>query len=275
VLDSNFSIALVSGFVGAYAGAAAAQRVIERSKRRDDLTKEMRNTNAAIIVAFSMCNAALALKKQHVKPMHELFHKTKAELEEFLQARASGRIQGTTPYNFTADLRMFPSLEVPLDSLKELVYHRVAAYGRAVALVSVIEQTLVGIRNSILRRDQFVQRVQGGAIPDEHLVNYYFGRPLPGGSTNQEYPDLVDAIYSYVDDIVFFTALLCSDLMQHGKLVRQEFVEDFGKGAPKISEPDFSGPREKGLMPSDDNYRDWLNAFVTKAESRGQRDALT
>lgn len=266
-LKSNFSIALVSGFAGGYAGAAAPQHVIEKGKRREELTKEIRNTNAATMVSFSVCNAALALKKQHVQPLYEQFHRAKQEIERFLQQRAAGQIPREHAFEFTADFRTFPPLEVPLDSLKELVFHRISAYGRAVALVSVIEQSLVGVKSSILKREQFVQCVQSGGISGDDLPRYYFGQPLPGGETNQEYTDLVEAIHSYLDDVTFFTALLCSDLVEHAKAVRERFVAAFGKDAPHVSEPDFSGPRERRLIPPDDQYRDWLRAFVTKRDT--------
>lgn len=267
-LKSNFSIALVSGFAGGYAGAAAAQHVIEKTKRREELTKEIRNTNAATMVAFSICNACLALKKQHVKPLYEQFQKDKRALEQHLEQRASGQVQGNAPYNFIADFNTFAAIEVPLESLKELIFHRISAYGRAVALVSVIEQSLVGTKNAILKREQFIQRVQIGAIAAADLLRYYFGHPLANGDTNREYPDLVEAIHSYLDDCAFFTALLCSDLVQHAKTVRQQFIEKVSKDAPSVHEPDFRGPRAQSLIPPDENYRDWLNAFITKGNDQ-------
>jgi len=62
-LNSNFSIALAGSLSGAFGGAVAAQRVIERSKRREIFISELKNTNAAIMVSFSICNMILSLKK--------------------------------------------------------------------------------------------------------------------------------------------------------------------------------------------------------------------
>lgn len=41
---------------------------------------------------------------------------------------------------------------------------------------------------------------------------YYFEVPLGTGVMHQEYSDLTEAIHSYLDDIVFFSSLLCPDL---------------------------------------------------------------
>lgn len=263
VLNSSFAIALIGGLTGAFAGALGAQRIAEKSKRRDELLKELRNTNAATMAAFSTCNAALALKKQHVRPMYDQFINDKQALLAFQQQRAAGQIQSNAQFQFTADLRTFPALEAPIDTLKELVFHRISAYGRALALVSVLEQSLIGVKRAVRQRDRIIQEIQDGEISNAALPNYYFGLPLPGGSTNQQYPDLVEALHSYVDDIVFFSSLLCADLAAHGEQIHAVFVKEMGKGAPRVSRPDFGGPRTSGLMPSDANYGDWCKAFVS------------
>jgi bifunctional pyridoxal-dependent enzyme with beta-cystathionase and maltose regulon repressor activities len=88
--NSNFITSLVGALAGAGAGALAAQHIVERSKLRDELLREMRNTNAAIALAFSVTNTFLALKHQHIKALKENFDKQLAELEDFKQNRQEG-----------------------------------------------------------------------------------------------------------------------------------------------------------------------------------------
>jgi hypothetical protein len=95
--------------------------------------------------------------------------------------------------------------------------------------------------------------------------------PLTTGDINQEHPDLVAAIHSYVDDVGFFSALLCGDLVKHGQTVRAAFTKKFGKGAPEVSTADFSGPRAKGLLPSDEQYADWLKGFKEETSKGAPR----
>lgn len=262
-LNSAFVIAFVGGLAGALGGALGAQHIIERSGRRAELLRELRNTNAATMVGFSIVNAALALKNQHVQPMYEKFQSDKAALAKLEADRAAGQLVPGTQFPFVADLRSFPAPIVPIETLKALVFDKISAQGRALALVSVIEQSLVGLHNTIGHRDAMCRRFQSGAIPNQQIPHYYFGLPLPSG-TNQEYPDLVETIHEYLDDLVFFAALLCEDLNSHGKAVRKAFFETFGKEAPKAAAADFSGPRKSGLLPPDKNYADWLKAFATK-----------
>lgn len=261
-LNSAFSIALVGGFVGAVGGALGAQHIAERSKRREDLLKELRNTNAAIIVSFAICNAALALKKQHVQPMHEQFAKEKELLHEFLAKRSKGVVPADAEHRIAADLRIYPAPTTALETLKGLVFEKISAYGRALALVSVLDQSLVGLREAIAKRDEWVHRFSSGGLPKGTFQNYYFGQPLPNGDTNQEYPDLVFAIHSYTDDVVFFSSSLCADLINHGNAVREPLTKKSEKGVPRVSTADFSGPRASGLLPPDNQYSDWLNGFT-------------
>lgn len=261
IMNSNFAIAFIGGLTGAFGGALGAQHIAERSKRREELLKELRNTNAAIMVAFSICNAALALKKQHVQPMYEKFGKDKEALRLFKEQRAAGQRQGSAEFRFVADMRTFPAPVVPIATLEQLVFEKISAYGRPLALVSVLNQSLISLRDAIAKRDLFIHRMTTGAISAEQVPQYYFGMTLPTGDINQEHPDLVEAIHSYVDDVGFFSALLCGDLVKHGQTVRTGFTKKFGKAAPEVSTADFSGPRSKGLLPSDGQYTDWLKGF--------------
>lgn len=261
-LNSAFSIALVGGFVGAVGGALGAQHIAERTKRREDLLKELRNTNAAIIVSFAICNATLALKKQHVQPMHEQFAREKDLLHVFLTSRSNGVVPANAEHRIAADLRAYPAPSAALETLKGLVFEKISAYGRALALVSVLDQSLVGLREAIAKRDEWVHRFSSGGVPKETFQNYYFGLQLPNGDTNQEYPDLIFAIHSYTDDVIFFSSLLCADLIKHGTAVREPLAKKYAKGVPRVSTADFSGPRASGLLPPDDQYSDWLNGFT-------------
>ncbi len=265
-LNSNFSIAFVGGLTGAFGGALGAQRIVERTRQREEWLRELRNTNAATMVAFSICNAALATKKQHAEPLRSGFNKARDDLLKFQAERASGQTQGNTEYHVQLDLKIFPAPVVPIETLKDLVFQKLSAVGRPLALVSVLEQSLAGVRDAVAKREGLVQRFATGGIPEHLTAHFYFGLKLPNGHVSQEHADLVEGIYSYVDDIAFFSALLSDDLIRHGEKLHTAFLKRFGKDAPKVSKVDFSGPRKSGLMPPDSQYNDWLRAFVEQDE---------
>jgi len=266
-LNSNIAIAVIGGFTGAIGGALGAQRIVERSRRREERLKELRYTNAAIIVAHTVCNAALALKKQHVQTMREDFIKSRADLESFKAKRNANLIPPNVEFNLHMDMRNYPAPIVPIETLKHIVFQEISAVGRPLALVAVIEQSLIGLGAAIAKRDALIQRFSSGEIPEDKRLHYYFGLPLQGGHVNQEYPDLVEAIYSHVDDLAFFGYQLCTDLMKHGAKVREALIaEKSSKQVPHVSEVDYSGPKKTGLIPPDSQYGDWVNAFLERPE---------
>lgn len=261
VVNSSFVIAFVGGLTGAFGGALGAQRIVERNRNREELLRELRNTNAAIMVSFTISNAALALKKQHIQPMYESFTKEKENLRKFQKEASSQQPQGRRQYRLTADFRSFPAPITPIETLQELLFHKISAHGRPLALAAVLEQSLIGLKDAINKRDSLAQKFGNGEIPSELVAQYYLGLHLPNGDINQEYPDLVEVIHSYCDDIIFFSTLLCTDLVEHGERTHKEFTKKFGKRAPNVSTADFSSPRKSGLIPSESQYTDWLNGF--------------
>lgn len=260
VLNSPFTTSLAGALAGAYAGARAAQLIAENSKARDQILAELRSTNSAIMVCFSIFTATLALKRQHVLPMYQAYQEAKAAVAEYRANRMTAPLP-KTPLNFTADMKTFPAPVVPIEVLRELLFHKSSAAGRPLALVAVLEQSLIGVESSIRRRDQLIQAFSTGSVSSDLMPLFYFGLPLPSGDVNQEFPDVVEGIASYVDDVAFFSSLLCKDLMLHGEKVRATAKKRLRKNMPRVSSVDFNTPKANGLMPPAANYNDWLGGF--------------
>jgi len=67
--NSVFFTAIAGSLAGAFAGALAARRMADKTRNREELLKEIRATNAAIMLAFGICNYHLSIKKQHIKSL--------------------------------------------------------------------------------------------------------------------------------------------------------------------------------------------------------------
>ncbi|MEK6777597.1 MAG: hypothetical protein AABY87_12090 [bacterium] len=266
VLNSNFSIALVGSLAGAFAGAVAAQRVIERNKQLEIFLSELRNTNAAIMVSFSICNIMLSLKKQHSLPLYEQFKHDQAAQKSFTEKHESGQLKAGEKFEYVADLKTFSVPAMPVDTLKDLVFNKVSAHGRPLCAVAMLEGAFIGLKEVLSTREILVEQFKT-AISEEAVPYYYFGLRMPSGHTNQEYPDLIEAMHSYINDVIFFSSLLCNDLMEHGNRFRSQ-EKKFAKKAPKVNTADFSTPRASELMPPSSEYSDWLNGFIESNEKR-------
>lgn len=264
--NSAFITALIGSLAGAFAGAIAAQRIAERSKHREELLREIRNTNAAIAVAFGICNSLLALKKQHVKGLKARFDTQKIELEEFQKKRKTGEIQGNAPFIFRADLRTLQAQSLPTDTLRAVVFERLSLVGRPLNLVMTLTQTAQSLGESLEKRNSLIEGYKSEFAQNaQDLVPRYFGLPYDGSHVNLDYPGTIEAISNQTDDGIFFSNLLCKDLYIHGSQLLDVYKKKFKKDPPRISEVDFSAATAAGLMPDEKDYRDWVTAFVKKA----------
>lgn len=261
--NSAFFTSLIGALAGAFAGAYAAQRIVERKKIRDELTKEIRNTNAAIMLAFNISNSLLTLKKQHVKALKENLDSSRKQLFEHQRKLESGEIQRNVPFDFKADLQSLPLTQHPIDTLRKQVFEQLTVGGRPLSLVASLIQAIEWLNSSIERRNQLIEKFKETRAPENpNFPAIYFGLPMSAGEVNLDYPNTVDGIYSYTDDGIFYSHLLCQDLNEHGKDLATDFKKRFRGKAPRINEADYQIAQDSGLMPSDEDYSDWLKCFV-------------
>jgi gas vesicle protein len=263
--NSAFTTSLLGALAGAFAGATAAQRIAERSKYREELLHEIRNTNAAIALAYGICESFLALKKQHVKNLKEGYDTQKADALEFLQKCEKGENKDEV-FRFQADMQTLQAQTLPMDSLRSVVFERLSIVGRPLNLVVTLSQTAQCLEDSIERRNALIEGYKaGGGKDSQRFVELYFGLPYGEGHINLDYPGTVDAIYSQTDDGIFFGKLLCDDLYEHGSKLCEAFKGKFKKPPPCVSKVDFSTVEASELIPDDEKYVKWVNAFVKKA----------
>lgn len=262
-LNSNFTAALA----GAFAGAMAAQRIGDRAKQRDMLVREIRSTNAAIVVSFTVCNAGLALKKQFVKEIYKTYMAKKAELEELHRRRAAGQQPANQPFEFQADFRTLQMPLVPIDILRTQVYESISATGRPLALVGALSGAVDSLADTIQKRNALIQQFRAlGTAGEAQLPAFYFGLPYGPGHVSTEFSDTVESLHTLTDDVIFFSELLGKDLMEHGNGIINQYRKIAKVKKEKISALNFAEPHKEGLMPDAANYTDWFKAFPNSAQ---------
>jgi hypothetical protein len=276
--NSTFFTAIAGSFAGAVGGAYAAQRIVARNKERDELLTEIRNTSAATVVAFDVCNLFVTIKQQHVKPLKDTFDGQKAELHRFRTKRHLGQIPPDTAFPFTADLRSLFLTPFPVDTLQKLVFERLSLdERRPLMLISAIGETVHGLNTSVDNRNRLVAAYKATHFADNELLYLYFG--LPHGATriiNEEYPSLIYAIYRHTDDGIFFSKLLCEDLFKHNVELVNRFKKEFKTSAPTIIDrPDFTKPLKADLMPNDADYADWFTLFEKRGQTPGRQNSTS
>lgn len=265
--SSNLFTTISGTIFAAYAGAFGAQKIIQKSNNKEILLKEIRNTNAAIMVAFTICNFFLGLKKQHVKSLKDTFDKQKESLVQFEQEYKLGKIPKGNTFNFTADFETIPISPVPVDVLQTLVFEKISVDGRPLSLTTTLNQTATHLADSIKYRNQLIEKFRANSpLPDDFLVQVYFGMPDKNGHIDNSYPSIIEAIYHYTDSCIYFSTRLCQDLIEHGERIKKIYIEKYDKRVPTIKKLDFTQAEKEGLMPNSKDLEDWINMFKNKGE---------
>lgn len=262
--NSAFTTSLVRALAGAFAGAYAAQRIVERAKDKELLLSQLRNTNAATTTAFSICNTMLSFKKQYVKQMATSFTDQKAQFIEHHRKVTSG--ENIKELRMQLDLRYLEAPRVPVEVLQTLLFERISVTGRPLALISTLIQTLESLKRSVAARNSLIEqfkKVDPNALPQFNAI--YFGLPFDGGHLDQQYSDTVMAISKLTDDAIFFSSLIAKDMNEYGENILVRYKKLSRDKTQSVSTCDFTIAKKNGLMPSEDDYQDWLKGFVKKS----------
>jgi len=274
-MEFDWTITLKDFFIamaGALGGAYGAQVISGKAKANDDLIKEIRNTNAAIALAYTICNSVLSLKSQHVKRMKEEYELQRQTCLAALSLNQQGIELPVA--RFQADLQDLSFPYQPIDILQNLMFDSLSVRGRPLSLITTLAQTVESLKQVLDQRNQLAESYRKENLTPAEFNIQFFGLPYNGGHINMRYPSCIDAIYSYTNDAAFFSYLLSKDLVKHGGRLRRRYKIKFGKGAPFIDKPDFSKAIANGLMPKVEDYTDWMTAYIARkrpAKSRWAR----
>ena len=223
-----FNSVFFTAIAGSLAGAYGGQTYCRKGKKREELLTEIRNTNAAIMIAFAVCNSFLSIKKQHVGSLKQSYDSQKTSYFDHIKLSKSGQIN--SHFKFIADFQSLFLPPFPLDILRQQIFEKLSVSNRPLMLVTTLAETVHGLNTSIDNRNRLIENYKNSAISGYQLLPLYFGLHQHDTHViNQEYPALVDAIYIGKRMMVFFSKLLCVDLVDHGKWLAQKFKSAFWK----------------------------------------------
>lgn len=262
IFNSSFFSAFISALAGAGFGVLGAQNLAERTTRTRELLESLRKANAIIVLAATIANQALTLKKQHVNPLYGRYMKDRKDVSDAYEKFQKGQLW--VQPRFEAELTKSAPLTLPIDALTNLIFSTQLIPGRALALVSMLEQSTNDLAHAIKSRAEMIDNFYKSTHDDSAFTLDYFGLKKKDGSVNSMYHDLIVAISQYTDDIVFFGAELAEELHNHAQKVRVKLLK-LRSDVPKVSSVDFSGPSNSGLMPLRENYSSWLSGIKSQS----------
>ncbi|TEF29283.1 hypothetical protein IPC1486_06190 [Pseudomonas aeruginosa] len=161
---------IIGALAGAGIGALAAGYISEKQKTREQLTKEIRDTNAAIVLALGVMNCGIALKRQYVKSLKEDYDEQRKKSREIIARMASGEPQTEIP---TINLLELHEIAPPVANLQEIVLSRLSTAGKSLASVTALTDAVINLNTALKRRNELITRFKNKDFPPgarkEHL----------------------------------------------------------------------------------------------------------
>jgi hypothetical protein len=251
--NSNFSIAMITAFAGAFAGAIGAQFIAERNAKRERLFEEMRATKYAIGLLFNISNTFLVIKEQHINTICVKYNKLRLLRDQYEAAMRAGDAP-PGPFRYEADLETLPVPFTPIDSLQKILLDKVTPTGKAMILLTPLVQCIEEFRGLIDERNKWIGQYR--EIPfdqSRQKADAYFGKVAPNGDCDRRYPSLMQGLSLMADNCIGFSVVLGGSLIEHGKALAAQY----GNGAPSFSPPNWSKAVEASLMPDMKPFTEW------------------
>ncbi|WP_155295357.1 hypothetical protein [Chromobacterium violaceum] len=268
-LNSPFTTSLLGSLAGAFGGAWAAQRIAEKSKNAEQLLSKINATNTAITLSFSVCNRFMSIKKELYREYYENYLRDQKRFHEVFQAEAPPE---NGPEEFVLNMRIFYKPLLPVSELQQTIAEKLSANGILLALPIQLAMVADGIERLLDSHRGFIEMIR--AIPDDGMnakTYFYFGKLSPNGGGSTEFPDTLSGINQHIDDGIFFSHLLCEELMQVGGKYLADYKKIKKDTEDRISTVDFQNIMHENLIPSKELYQDWLKAFKSNTPKEKKR----
>jgi len=258
-------VAVIIPLSASFFGAWTAQRIAERNRFRDDTVKEIRNTNAAISLAMSVCNTAMALKRQQVTVVKSDFDQAKASFVDHMHKRKIGQVQGNATYRFLLPLKTLPPPKFAIDSMRSVVLDRISVVGRPLHLAVELAEFAARLVGAMDARNAQIEAIKkNGGIDTDEAARRLFGLPFDDGQHDLTFEQTLTAIVTTTDDMIFFAYLLCKDLQKHGHWLVEKYRKRVAGSVPHITDIDFSERISDGTIPPAEKYLDYTTKFVER-----------
>ncbi|UTW53081.1 hypothetical protein KFF05_06895 [bacterium SCSIO 12827] len=266
VVTSNlFETSLIAGAtaaLGAYFGARGAQKFAERSRKRNEIEKEIRATNKAISLAYASFNTHFGLKCEIFANIKKSFDEETKRFFDFEHRRAAGDPTAKS-FNALIELKTVDPFPNPNEQLRDVVFDQLSVVGRPINLVATLSQATHSLNQTLVNRREFIRAFKAAKFDDHRKKTLiYLGLLNEDGSGDETHRNLVDSMCMQNDSCIMFSKMLVDDLKKHGEVLQHHFVSEFGEPAPSISTIDLSTVKHPEMMPDPNDFKDWENSFT-------------
>ncbi|MBL1458733.1 MAG: hypothetical protein COA34_012900 [Methylophaga sp.] len=165
------------------------------------------------MTSFTVSNMALTIKTQLIQPIYKQFEQDLSNFENFDKRRTAGQIKTGEIFRYNADLRDFDAPPLPIKILNNILFNKVTSTNRSLSAVAFLDASNSGLKRMLEKRRNLIEVFREPRTDKTEEAYLYFGLKMENGNTYSEYADSLHGIMEYVDDIIFFSQIICEDLI--------------------------------------------------------------
>lgn len=253
---SDNSAAVIASISGGFFGAYGAQFISARSSTFESVKNELNAASAAFVLTYSICNRYCVLKKQIVTPMVQRFSSVEKSHAVINASSSPLKI-----FEFQANYASIQDVTTPISALEAMLFEKVSIRGRGLALVPALASAAIELNASISGRNELIEEFREKRQDDKVILEKYLGLPNAKGDIDQRHPDLVRAVALQTNDCIYFSYLLNADLSAYAGSLRNRYRWRYLRRFPKVGTVDWTEAKQNGLIPPDEDYKDWTRGF--------------
>ncbi len=260
--QSFFGLNILGTLITAAFGAIVGAWVASRRETKRSVIAELNTINAARALCFSICSKFINMKDKHILPLHRDYHMDREVVIGTLDAAKSGAT--VDPIEVPYNLQTLTPIWLPIQTLERLVFEKISIRGRGLVAAVEIISCIDALEKSINYRNELIAEFKKEPMSQRQKMERYFGLRVPGiEMVDERFASSVAALYNQIDDCIFFSRILADDLFEYGTSLRKRFAWRYRLPIPKLTRDDWTPAETKGLMPNQDRYANWLQAFRT------------
>jgi hypothetical protein len=245
----------MKALVTAGAGVVFGAWLTSRAQTKRAIVAELHALRAAQALCFSVANKALAIKRQHIRPMKEA-------LDAAIAAHAVFAANPIGPLAIQLDLKTLSQTNFPTTALEKILFDKCFLGGEGVATTVAVSDAADDLKLSIdFRNDLIAEFRKNPPANHQQRLEVYLGLPA-NGAMDERFKNNVHALFAQANDCIFFARRLGDLILKSENTLRRPNAWKYRLPGTKLKPANWSVAERAGLIPPDADYSDWLKGFV-------------
>jgi hypothetical protein len=242
--------------LAAAAGAIFGAWLSGRSRTKKEIVDELKAVRTAFAVAVTICNKAMALKRQHIAPMNIRYDAAVAAYQTEAK-KPSGK-----PHLVSLDLAIISPTKFPDDILAKLIFEKSSIGEKGVIISLEVSTAIENLNYACDFRTGLIEEIRKEpTLTQEQLAQRYLGIENSPGMIDARFPHSMEMLSLYLDDCIFFSKLLSDELLRYGRKLRNRNWWKYRLSVGKMKGADWSMAERENLIPPAERYSDWTRIF--------------